>query len=751
MNEVHAPYHFVPLSKWVYMPDWAHLVSHDVPFKDGYCGVIEYTLTNSTPLCVGDKKDKDNVLKFARNPNNIPIIPGSSLKGMIRNVLEIASFGKLNSLDDHHLTFRDISNSHTRYLKELKDTETQAYWIKFDELKCNWVFHKTEHTVLFHNDLNTFANLNIQNAVEENNKRQLVDAKIKYEQHPLCSPSILFTLCNKTIMGTKKKNVNVECAGNLGKGTKSGYPVFSGYRPGPKEHTGGRLNFSYLFYDESTEVKTFTNSKELVANLFNNHNETLVSYLKSYPHPKLGIPVFAKEDKQGQIVALGFAKMPRKLYDLSTHEVVENTQKLSKSLHTYDLPELMFGTLREYGFSLKSRINFSDALCLINNGIKTSGAMTLHTPKSSYLSAYIEQNGSKNNIVANEFKNYEKGSIIKGWKRYPSQLQFTTPPSSNHHKETDIQPKMEIMNELSQFKGKVVFHNLKKEELGALIWSLQFKNKHGNQSHHSLGHGKPLGAGAVTFSKLDLTAKANFGDSNLLIDDVINAFEQNMNKSYPASNEQGWQESPQLTHLLAFADAQDNHDKNLSYMPLNSDKASFAMSYTKSNKGGEKKNLPDWKYKNEILSRVETVVQDTPVSFAKGRLANLIELTSKKIPLSSIESSFFKEANKLKKENEFAQLSNYQKQIFILKEKLDSDEIRSSKEKRQSCNQMIDDLLSLCIDEKVIDNSLIELISICKDTSRTAYLDLANNKKNKPKLQARKEKLMILSEIQHGR
>ncbi|AXY00928.1 hypothetical protein D1115_06495 [Vibrio alfacsensis] len=44
MSSVHAPYHFVPLSKWVYMPDWAHLVSHDHPFEDGHSGVIEYKL-----------------------------------------------------------------------------------------------------------------------------------------------------------------------------------------------------------------------------------------------------------------------------------------------------------------------------------------------------------------------------------------------------------------------------------------------------------------------------------------------------------------------------------------------------------------------------------------------------------------------------------------------------------------------------------------------------------------------------------
>ena len=66
MTTVTAPYHFVPLSKWVYMPDWAHIVSHDVPFEDGVSGVIDYHLTNHTPLCVGDTKDAQNVLRSHR-------------------------------------------------------------------------------------------------------------------------------------------------------------------------------------------------------------------------------------------------------------------------------------------------------------------------------------------------------------------------------------------------------------------------------------------------------------------------------------------------------------------------------------------------------------------------------------------------------------------------------------------------------------------------------------------------------------
>lgn len=139
MTQVHAPYHFVPLSKWVYMPDWAHLVSHDMPFKDGYSGVIDYTLTNGTPLCVGGEKDHNGILRFARDGNNNLTIPGSSLKGMIRNVLEIASFGKFSAVDDTRFSYRDFSkisykNSVHQLIKNLNPAHLDNAYFDMAEL-----------------------------------------------------------------------------------------------------------------------------------------------------------------------------------------------------------------------------------------------------------------------------------------------------------------------------------------------------------------------------------------------------------------------------------------------------------------------------------------------------------------------------------------------------------------------------------------------------------------------------------------
>ncbi len=113
MNQITAPYNFVPLSAWIFSPPWADKVSHDVPFRDGVSGRLELTITAETPVLVGGKqekatKEKPGEVHFCQIGERYSI-PGTTLKGMIRNILEIAAFGKMGYVDDRRLGIRDIS------------------------------------------------------------------------------------------------------------------------------------------------------------------------------------------------------------------------------------------------------------------------------------------------------------------------------------------------------------------------------------------------------------------------------------------------------------------------------------------------------------------------------------------------------------------------------------------------------------------------------------------------------------------
>ena len=113
LPEITAPYNFVPLSGWIYQPDWADSVSQDIPFKEGVSGTLDIILTAHTPLLVGQQQkpapDKAPSEVHFFKAGDQYAIPGSSLKGMIRNVLEIASFAKMRMVDGVRLGIRDIS------------------------------------------------------------------------------------------------------------------------------------------------------------------------------------------------------------------------------------------------------------------------------------------------------------------------------------------------------------------------------------------------------------------------------------------------------------------------------------------------------------------------------------------------------------------------------------------------------------------------------------------------------------------
>ena len=112
-NIIKSPYNFVPLSEEVYTPSWANLISQDVPFSDGVSGKIRLRITAETPIFIrnGQKQDKEKdrnkdgqtakqdadkkPQKFSQTPDGRFYIPATSIKGEVRNVLEIMSFGRM--------------------------------------------------------------------------------------------------------------------------------------------------------------------------------------------------------------------------------------------------------------------------------------------------------------------------------------------------------------------------------------------------------------------------------------------------------------------------------------------------------------------------------------------------------------------------------------------------------------------------------------------------------------------------------
>ncbi|MEG3755227.1 TIGR03986 family type III CRISPR-associated RAMP protein [Psychromonas arctica] len=690
-EQVHAPYHFVPLSKWIYMPNWAHLVSHDHPFEDGVSGIIEYTLTNKTPLCVGAEQvkgsDKISEVKWARTPSNdpnklgTPVIPGSSLKGMIRSVLEIASFGKFNAIDDQHFSFRDIS-SKSHYLKDIitkKGNEVQAGWIKYDEENNTWHFSESDVCKLKHESINQALKKKIYNNDTSIEKYEKVKLSTEY-----------------TANISEPKGVQMNrWADEFNKGKTVGHCVFTNKRILGKGSPSD-YEFSYFFYNKKTQNKISVNSQ--VQHLFNNHrsitaiidNDEIdqVEYLQKHANPEHGIPVFALK-KDSEIHSLGFARMPRVSYQNGTQDLVKAHNQAHSADAYFDMAELMFGTLRDKALSLKSRITFSDASLTTSEHRSTSNSVILSSPKATFLGGYIQQNSSE------KYNDYDNNkSILSGWKRYPIKDEFKENETSTI-KTNKVKSKLEMLEAGSEFSGRVVFHNLKQEELSALLWCLTLGNSDFN--YHSLGHGKPLGAGATQFKISDKSFyKENTKKESecIKLAEIVNDFEQHMNRVHYKEN--SWNESVQIQHLLALTDSTISHYNTFDYMPLKS------FQQVKNNK--QSLTLNDIHDQRLPIDEHSYEKSGTP-SFGKGRLAGLVN-NEENWDKSEIElqkkylQTFAKKQQKeqlLKQKNSLmdSSTSPYEKCKSLLNIIADSQTSFSNTEKKNSAKELRDILKEL--------------------------------------------------------
>jgi CRISPR-associated protein (TIGR03986 family) len=732
MSEVHTPYHFVPLSKWIYMPDWAHLVSHDVPFKYGISGVLEYTLTNATPLCVGGEQEQAgggcSVVKWAKDPMGNPVIPGSSLKGMVRNVLEIASFGKFSGIDESHFSYRDVS-SNSQYLQKVtKNNTVKSAWLKFDNDTKNWTLTSCNFAKIKHSEIKKSLSKNIKNS----------DTAIqKYTKIGLNKPITVTTFKKVGKQGT------VVWAKDINQGHEKAHLVFCNNRikgQGKPED----YEFSYCFYGEGKGLSVEASTINDKANkLFASHDEQHIKFLRENPSEK-GIPVFALFEKgTNKLHSLGLAKMPRVLYQHSATNLADNRQtKARMSEHYFDMSELMFGCIREKGFSLKSRVMFSDSVTEINKGLYNSNFVTLNGPKATFKEAYLEQSNP------NKYSDYDdKNAQLSGWKRYVTQSAFKENPSSNDN--LKVKSQLELMKENSRFTGKVVFHNLKREELGALLWSLTLGNNEENkEQYHGLGHGKSLGAGVVQLTVKNLILNANDTGSNteeLTANKTnywITQFIKHMNQQH-SQNSSGWEESVQIKNLLAMTNMEENKDRDLTYMELDDFK-----------NVRNKASLPVLKLKGEELSRTDSKLAEGSLSFAKGRLAALC------VEEDKADTWFKEELNKqvklsqaIKERQEMETAAAAEEKIKEQMENMPEDlkkvtqlSIELNKTTDINAKRALSASVDRCIDDLLVQEASKQSAQLLYDTVRDKkvceYLNISNKKKLKP----RKDKMNQLAE-----
>lgn len=566
MATLKAPFNFVPLSDKVYFPDWADKISHDIPFSDGISGIINLKITAESRIFVRNghtqsdhKEQNETFCSFSKDSHGRYFIPGSSIKGSIRNVLEIMSLGKITNIQNQSFGIRDLSKSPDGdfYRDIIKPSSIHCGWmtkqgedVRIEDCGHPWRISVEEIDRIYHTDLEKFVK---ENKFIGDRTRT---AQYKYEMFK-----------DRNLQGYFEPDEELRESLKIGdrqfvrynhKG-EAGTIVFTG-QPGArkmsnKQNRKGEPSwtgkyFEFVFPTSRTdEIHYLVDST--VFNAFESiHNESpdYKDYWKKQLYEAKRIPVFFRLDENDEVESIGTAYM----YKYPAYNTVFNAVRYDEDFDTkYDLAECIFGSLNG-DYDLKGRVQFGHAFIdKASLPVTIQEDISLSTPHASYYPYYVGNGKSWNS----------DGARIAGFKRYPIRNKLL---DARYYAGTEkMTAKMSLLEPGISFNERICFHNLRPIELGAILAALTFDGH--AECRHNLGAGKPIGFGKVHIEIVGFDAK--------LAEQSIQAFHQAMEQT--CSN---WSSSSTMQELIAMAQGiPEGREEEFVYMHMdnNRDKNEF--------------------------------------------------------------------------------------------------------------------------------------------------------------------------------
>ncbi len=534
---IKAPFNFVPLSDQVFFPDWADQISHDIPFEDGVSGTITLKITAESPIFVRNGHTKadaknDEYKSFAKTPDGKYFIPATSIKGAIRNVLEIISFGKMNKLNNKRYSIRDLKL--TEYLSYFQNNTIHCGWMTLNDnvitiQDCGEPYrisHKNIDFVYGTNLVDTFTNGD--NFKKNSDKYRSALYKIN-----------LFRDKNKTTTFLELKQTNPNPVDKrkfaIISPTTDGFKgtiVFTGQpgirKPGTTCSDGTKIKGSGKFFEfvfPEQEIGSYTLSTDensLYEDFCFVYKDSQVwAYWKNKMEKGEKVPVFFSS-KNGKIEHFGLSYLYKLPYIYKIKDYLsENHKKNDK-----DLPECIFGT--SDGSGLRGRVAFGHAFCTTEKEYYNGTLYPyMGCPRPTYYPMYLQQEGTGGQVytinAGQKPKNIYATMLspkakLKGFKRYPVQKhcieEFEVAPGQEDNTNPFIP-----LGEGSEFECVVRFHNLKRIELAALVSAIHL----GKGSFHSIGFAKPFGYGKCTVEII------NIDRIDTCVDDLKKEFKEFMN------------------------------------------------------------------------------------------------------------------------------------------------------------------------------------------------------------------------------
>lgn len=530
-----APYNFVPLPEAVVtaVDDPANLPDHDIYDSARHTGHFDVTLTTRSPLYIRapltleefQQQTDDKPDFFYTRDKDTPIIPGSSLRGVLHNLLEIVSYGKIERVTNYEKIFyravaakkhaplkqpydsvlgKNGQNVRSGYLRK-KNNEwyiQPAFRKPSDAYDVESSYIKVDDATAAHGNIPDFISLDDPN-YEPQYHNVTYEVEVRYIE---INPNLRIPYYEATKISADRDYSHhgvLTCAGNM---MESG-----------SEDDESQRRYHALVPSPDLDAELLHISSQAVQD----YRDALTSFQKEKFDDadgclKEGNPVFYVAPEPGNNVRY-FGHSP----NFRIPALITDDQGTKRAATPKDFVPAQ---LRR-----KKLVDYKDALFGYTKGnIDSDGKASAYAGRVSVTSAHLED-GQDNIWYADEpivpsilstpkptcFQHYlvqdsedikqlnhydsetPDETVIRGHKLYwhkgnrPIPEDPEAPSDSTQH--TQFKP----VDAGVRFSFRVDFENLSCAELGALCWVLHPQGDPDREYCHKLGMGKPLGMGSV--------------------------------------------------------------------------------------------------------------------------------------------------------------------------------------------------------------------------------------------------------------
>jgi CRISPR-associated protein (TIGR03986 family) len=534
-----APYNFVTLPDHIVPAEpetQALLTAQDRyhPQPERYTGTITCTLTTESLLYVRcgmppetfaqyaetafnelPPKEQERRAQFFHYPNaEQPVIPGSSLRGMLRTLVEIASFSKVEQVTDRpRYFFRAVAAKGSDPLKDpYKDTLKGVRAGYLVQRGRNWYIRpattigKDTYLKVRERDIPDSFKVPEGSLIPLDN-----DHDYRLQRIP-----VSFT--HKRV---GKGRLVVDRIDLPKKHPQRGLLVTSGNMKETGAGGGTDRKNHYVVLPANQQAELLRIDPQAI----DDYRAGLTDFQKEQPlfdeqngMLRDGAPVFyCQPQRRRDVIYFGHSPNFRLPYRLETQSRAATPADFVPVAHrdpkTVDIAEALFGFVRradqqnQREQACASRVFISDAVLVDGQtNVLVDDSIIPHilsSPRPTTFQHYLVQPDSRSASLKHYGNTPGKDTVIRGHKLYWHQgetpdieMSADELEKTNETQRTKLRP----VKPHTRFTFRVRFENLSRVEVGALLWVLRLcedERHQGKRYRFKLGMGKPLGMGAI--------------------------------------------------------------------------------------------------------------------------------------------------------------------------------------------------------------------------------------------------------------